>query len=339
MISLLTYTVIILGVIAIVQLVRVFELTGELKGRKEWEISEKDNAMQANLYLWFGIILFVLFGWLVVEYGGSAQPNGSVHGVKYDRLLMINFALVVFVFLVVNAVLFYFAWKYRRDSNRVAEYVTHSTKLEIIWTVVPAVVMAGVIIYGILFWYETIMTKPGEDAIVIELYSKQFDWTARYGGADNQVGNAHVRLIEGANFLGIDVEDPTSKDDKIVKGEFHIPIGKEISFQLRSQDVLHGAYMPNFRMQINTVPGQMTFFHFTANKTTQQQREELDDPEFHYVLMCNKICGASHYNMQMNIIVETEEEYNKWLGEQKDLMAQVPELFKNSDEKLMAEKK
>ena len=92
-------------------------------------------------------------------------------------------------------------------------------------------------------------------------------------------------------------------------------------------------------MQINTVPGQMTHFHFTPNKTTEQQREELDDPDFHYVLMCNKICGSAHYNMQMNIIVETEEKYNKWLGEQKDFMAQVPELFENNNEKLMAEKK
>ncbi|MBL4624785.1 MAG: cytochrome c oxidase subunit II, partial [Flavobacteriales bacterium] len=301
MISFLIYAVIILGIIAIVQLARVFELTGELKGRKEWEISEKDNAMQANLYLWFGIILFVLFGWLVVEYGGRAQPNGSVHGVEYDFLLLINYLLVVFVFLVVNAVLFYFAWKYKRDPNRVPEYFTHSTKLEMIWTVVPSIVMAGIIIYGILFWYDTIMTKPGEDAIAIELYSKQFDWTARYGGADNQIGNANVRLIEGANFLGVDVEDPNSKDDKIVKGEFHLPVDREVAFQFRSQDVLHGAYMPNFRAQMNTVPGQMTFFHFTPNKTTQQQREELGDPDFNYVLMCNKICGASHYNMQMNI--------------------------------------
>ena len=339
MISLLTYAVIILGIIAIVQLARVFELTGELKGRKEWEISEKDNTMQANLWLWFGIILFILFGWLVVEYGDSAQPNGSAHGVKYDELLMVNFAIVVFVFLLVNAVLFYFAWRYKRDVNRVAEYFTHNTKLEMVWTIVPSVVMAGIIIYGILFWYDTIMTKPSEDAIAIELYSKQFDWTARYGGNDNQVGNANVRLIEGANFLGIDVEDPSSKDDIIIKGEFHLPVNKEISFQLRSQDVLHGAYMPNFRMQINTVPGQTTRFHFTPNKTTQQQREELDNPDFHYVLMCNKICGSAHYNMQMNIIVETEEEYNKWLGEQKDFMAQVPELFENNNEKLMAEKK
>jgi cytochrome c oxidase subunit II len=339
MISFLIYAVIILGVIAIVQLVRVFELTGELKGRKEWEISEKDNTMQANLYLWFGIVLFICFGWLVVEFGDAAQPNGSQHGVKYDQLLLINFLIVVFVFLLVNSVLFYFAWKYRRDENRTAEYFTHSAKLEMIWTVVPSVVMAGIIIYGILFWYDTVMTKPGEDAIAIELYSKQFDWTARYGGADNQVGNANVRLIKGANYLGIDVEDPNSKDDKIVKNEFHLPVNQEVSFQFRSQDVLHGAYFPHFRMQMNTVPGQTTWFHFTPNKTTKQMREELGEPEFHYVLMCNKICGASHYNMQMNIIVESEEEYNTWLGEQKDFMAQVPELFSNSNEKLMAEKK
>ncbi len=264
MISFLTYAVIILGVIAIAQLARVFELTGELKGRKEWEISEKDNSMQANLYLIFGIVLFLCFGWLVMEYGDSQQPNGSVHGEKYDQLLNVNFIIVIFVFLLVNAILFYFAWKYKRDANRVPAYFTHSAKLEMIWTVIPSIVMAGIIIYGLLFWYDTVMTKPGEDAIAIELYSKQFDWTARYGGKDNKVGNANVHLIEGANYLGIDAGDPASKDDKVVKGEFHLPVNREVSFQFRSQDVIHGAYMPNFRAQMNTVPGQTTWFHFYA---------------------------------------------------------------------------
>ena len=105
-------------------------------------------------------------------------------------------------------------------------------------------------------------------------------------------------------------------DDIIVKSEFVIPRGKEVSFKFRSRDVIHSAYMPHFRAQMNCVPGMVTEFHFKSTITTDEMREKTQNEEFDYILLCNKICGAAHYNMQMNIKVVEEEEFNKWMQEQ-----------------------
>ena len=181
-----------------------------------------------------------------------------------------------------------------------------------------------------------------DDPLIVELYAQQFNWTARYGGEDNVLGDASVRMIDinRANVLGLDESDPNASDDIIVK-ELHLPVGRKVNFKMRSQDVLHSAYMPHFRAQMNCVPGMITQFSFTPTITTEEMRlnpdvvdkvrrtnkirgeralknEDNSEPwEFDYILLCNKICGTSHYNMQMKIIVETQEEYDKWVAEQK----------------------
>jgi cytochrome c oxidase subunit 2 len=182
-----------------------------------------------------------------------------------------------------------------------------------------------------------------DDPMVVELYAYQFDWRARYAGVDNTLGEANVRLIEGVNQLGVDVSDPNAQDDKVVN-ELHLPIGKKVLFKMRSQDVLHSAYMPHFRAQMNCVPGMITQFAYTPNITTKDMRlnedviakvthineirtaknieliakgeEVLEMYDFEFLLLCNKICGSNHFNMQMNIVVETEEEFNAWIAEQ-----------------------
>jgi cytochrome c oxidase subunit 2 len=189
-----------------------------------------------------------------------------------------------------------------------------------------------------------------DDAIVVELYGQQFYWTARVSGEDNVLGKANVRYIEGVNIVGADMGDPYSQDDIVVK-ELHIPKGKKIHFKMRSQDVLHSAYMPYFRAQMNCVPGMVTEFAFEPIYTTEEYRElpymvkkvaninairvkksialvaegkaALDPYSFDYLLLCNKICGASHYNMQMKIIVDTPEDYKIWLKQQTILSEQV----------------
>jgi cytochrome c oxidase subunit 2 len=191
-----------------------------------------------------------------------------------------------------------------------------------------------------------------QDAIVIELYAKQFGWEARYSGDDKTLGKANVRLIEGINTLGVDLTDPAAQDDKVVT-ELHLPVGKKIIFKMRSQDVLHSAYMPHFRAQMNCVPGMITQFSFTPSVTTADMRNDeailakvdkinkirtknsakivaeggvaLDPYTFDYLLLCNKICGASHYNMQMKIVVDTPQEYKAWLAEKPTLVQQWKE--------------
>jgi len=188
--------------------------------------------------------------------------------------------------------------------------------------------------------------------MVVELYAYQFDWRARYAGNDNTLGEANVRLIEGVNQLGVDISDPNAQDDKVVN-ELHLPLGRKVLFKMRSQDVLHSAYMPHFRAQMNCVPGMITQFAFTPSMTTNDMRmndeviekveyinqirtekniellakgeEVLEMYEFDYLLLCNKICGSNHFNMQMKIVVDTEEDYNTWLAEQ----ATIAETIKN----------
>ena len=114
-------------------------------------------------------------------------------------------------------------------------------------------------------------------------------------------------------------------DDKIMKGEFHLPVGREVEFVFRSRDVIHSAYMPHFRAQMNTVPGVPTRFKMTPTITTDSMRTVLDDPDFDYVLLCNKVCGAAHFNMQMKVVVESEAEYNAWLESQEEFLADKSE--------------
>lgn len=246
----------------------------------------------------------------------------------------------------------YFAFKYRGKKDQKALFFADNNKLEAIWSSIPAIVLAGLILYGLYAWNNIMFVDEDEDVIVIELYAKQFGWTARYAGADNVLGKANVRLIDGVNDVGVDLADPNAQDD-FVASELHIPKGKKVLFKIRSQDVLHSAYMPHFRAQMNCVPGMVTQFAFTPTYTTLEYRElpfmvekvarinkirtqksaelvaagntALDPYTFDYLLLCNKICGASHYNMQMKIVVDTPEDYNKWFKEQVSLVQKVKE--------------
>ena len=218
-------------------------------------------------------------------------------------------------------------------------FFADSHKLEMWWTVTPTIVLSVLIIYGLYTWNNVQDLSDAENPLIIEVYAKQFNWEARYAGADNELGIGHVNFIEGINTMGVDMSDKRSADDIPVR-ELHLPKGRKVIFKFRSQDVMHSAYMPHFRAQINCVPGMTTSFGFTPTVTTAEMRENEDtkakfdainelresngkDPvEFDFLLLCNKICGSSHYNMQMKVVVEEEADFNKWLGEQKTL-AQV----------------
>jgi cytochrome c oxidase subunit II len=321
MITFLIFLVIILGTVALVQLANVYRLSAELKGKKEEDISDRDNKTQATLFFAFLFAYFAGYIYLIYTYKDKLLPRAaSAHGVEIDNLLDFNFVIINIVFVVTHILLFYFVFKYYGKKGRTATYFTHSNKLEMIWTIVPAITMIIIIFYGLSVWNNVMRTEAPEDAIVIELYSKQFDWTARYAGNDNALGRASIHLIDGANFLGLDSSDTKSADDIIVKTEFHLPVNRPVHFLMRSQDVIHSAYMPHFRAQMNTLPGMTTQFIFTPTITTEEMRKETGNSEFNYILLCNKICGASHFNMQMNIVVEEEEAYNKWLSEQTKFM-------------------
>lgn len=334
--SLLVLLAIVLLIIAGHQLLRIIELSRGLKKTKEWQVSDTDNNMMGKAMIVFGVLFFVFFFWQVNRWLDRSLPSAaSEHGAKIDTLWDANMWLITVVFLLTNTFLFWFAYKYRGNSQNKAVYYPHNNKLEMLWTVVPAVALAFIIIFGLKYWGEIMGDSTEKDKVVIELYAKQFDWTARYAGKNGQLGETDFRQIGGSNSVGLDTTDALGYDDILIKNEFHIPVGKEIEFRMRSRDVIHSAYMPHFRAQMNCVPGMITYFRFKPTKTTAAMRKDpyvvnlmaginkqraLENKEavdFDYILLCNKICGASHYNMQMTIIVDEEADYNAWLAKQK----------------------
>ncbi|MGZ3866783.1 MAG: cytochrome c oxidase subunit II [Bacteroidia bacterium] len=327
---------IVLLIVAGHQLLRIIELSRGLKKTNEWRVTDTDNNMMGKAMLLFMVLFFGFFIWQVNRWiDRSLPPAASEHGALVDALWDYNMYLITFVFFLTNFFLFYYAYKYRGTKNTQAKFFPHDNRLEMAWTVVPAVVLAFVIIFGLKYWNEITEEAKDPNKVIVELYAKQFDWTARYTGKDGKLGSTDYRQISGGNSVGMDTIDAGGHDDIIVKGDIHIPVGKEIELQIRSRDVIHSAYLPHFRAQMNAVPGMITYFKFKPTKTTEEMRKDpytvkmmeginkqrakegKEAVVFDYLLLCNKICGASHYNMQRNIIVESEKDYNEWLAKQK----------------------
>ncbi|MGY6648623.1 cytochrome c oxidase subunit II [Wenyingzhuangia sp. IMCC45574] len=297
--------------------------------------TEKDNDIQGKLFLAFLVGFYLLMAYCLIFLHDIMLPgSASVEGEDYDNLYTISFVLIGIVQFITQALLYFFSYKYRGIKGRKATFFADSHKLELIWTTIPTVVLAVLILYGLSIWNDVTDLSDEEDVVLIEVYAKQFAWEARYAGRDNELGRGNVRFIGGANSMGIDMSDAHAGDDIPVR-ELHLPVGKKVVFKFRSQDVLHSAYMPHFTAQMNCVPGMVTEFGFTPKYTTEEMRqrkdvmkkvasvnavraENGDEPyEFDYLLLCNKICGPSHYNMQMKIIVESEKDYLTWLNQQK----------------------
>jgi cytochrome c oxidase subunit 2 len=379
--------VIVLGTIAIAQLVRVYELSSKLRKTGEHEISSRDNHFNAKMMFGFVIALFASVIYLFTTYGWTGRGEAaSVGGVEMDWLLKLNFAIIIAVFFFTNFLLFYFTYKYVKKPGVPAYYYPHNNKLELLWTVVPAVVLAVIIILGLRTWNN--LTGPsGSDAIKVELFSKQFDWTARYAGVDNKLGKYDYKLTSDNNELALltsytidssivlmekgvggisDIKkllnnrdtvladsvvnvlkttlsrkerllrllyqmknnhdsklDLLAADDIIQKDTLYLCVNKEYEMTFRAKDVIHSAFFPHFRAQMNTVPGLTTRMKFTPTITTEEMRKKKKDDKFNYILMCNKICGGAHYKMKMIVVVKDEASYKDWI------LAKSKETFKN----------
>tara|TARA_A100000164_G_scaffold57066_1_gene45681 strand:+ start:599 stop:1573 length:975 start_codon:yes stop_codon:yes gene_type:complete len=317
MTNVLIALVVLLTIAAMVQLVRVNELLSEITNKDTNEVTDDDNNKNGILFLiiGFGFLAFVI--WQMITWDHLLlPPASSIHGAEIDILMKVSMTLILVVFFALSPMLFYFAYKYRGRKENKAYFFAHNNKLEIFWTVVPTIVLTALIVYGLRTW-DRAMNPDISDATVIEVYSKQFDWTARYSGIDNVLGDANYKLVEGRNTLGVDINDKNSADDIVVR-EVHLPVNKPVLLKFRSRDVIHSAFLPHFRVQMNCVPGLSTQFAFTPTKTTAEMKDS-EGEDFEYVLLCNKICGSAHFNMQMKFIVESEEDYDKWISSQKTI--------------------
>ena len=361
-------------VLFVAQIIRVFEISSRINQNGN-EVSDGSNNINGILLLLAGIGLIVFFFWQRAEWmDQTLQAPASEHGVMIDKLWDTTMGLIMFVFLLLTPMLFGIAYYFRGRKDRKASFITHNNKLEFFWTAIPAVTLLALISYGLNVWGK-IVNQDVSDAIVIELYAKQFGWSARYAGEDNKLGSANVRYVGGRNELGViskntkegqikavdekidkllvEIENsnnPAEKklksargeklekkrktlltyfittseeqllaaEDDVVTKELHLPVGKKVLFKFRSQDIIHSAFLPHFRVQMNCVPGTTTQFAFTPTVTSNDMKKELDNELFEYVLLCNKICGNAHYNMQMKVVVESEEDFNDWMDTQNE---------------------
>ena len=341
MTTVLILSVLVLVAIAIWQMTKIFELS-QLKTQNSQVANDSDNKTQGYLLFAFLIFIYAITIFSFWKYSKVLLPEAaSEHGSEYDYLMAVSMVIILITQTITQALLHYFGYKYRGEKGKKALFYADNDRLEFIWTIIPVIVLAGLILWGLYTWTNIMDVNEDDDPLIVELYGQQFGWTARYGGEDNVLGQANVRMIDinNSNVLGLDESDTYAADDIIVR-ELHLPVGRKVNFKIRSQDVLHSAYMPHFRAQMNAVPGMITEFSYTPITTTEQMRQNPDvvdkvkrtneiradraargednsDPwEFDYVLLCNKICGKSHYNMQMRIIVESQEEYDAWIADQ-----------------------
>lgn len=310
MIKLLILIVVLLAVLTVWRIIRVLELVRELRGEEEY-MNDQDSKRHGFYFILFLIIGLVGMIYFTLDAKKYLLPvAASEHGLLTDSYLNLNFAIIIVVFVITQVLLFWFAYKYRHRKGQKAYFYPDNHKLELIWTAVPAVVLMGLIVYGLKLWTDITGPAP-QDAMVIEIYGKQFDWTARYAGEDNQLGASNFKLVTDENPLGVDQNDPASKDDKITR-DLYLPVNTPVLLKIHSRDIIHSVYLPHLRAQMNAVPGMTTQFHFVPNITTDSMKTITGNDKFQYILLCNKICGVAHYNMRMNVVVSKAEDFKSW---------------------------
>lgn len=304
---------VIVGILG--KVINVYQLTSKMNGK--FNPLAANNFQATLLLIALPVFLYGVY-WSFVNHGDMAWRDAvTEHGKRIDTMFIITTVICTFVLVLMHFLLFSFSYKYRMKLKRKAYFYPHNNTVERIWTIIPAIVLTILVLFGFFTWRS--ITNVPEDlqksAIQIEVLGEQFAWTVRYPGRDGEFGPRNYRLTTPLNPYGIDFNNPSSFDD-LLGGEIVIPVNKAVRFHILSKDILHSFYIPDFRVQINAVPGMTTYFQFTPTVTTQEMRDRMDDQEYNFVMLCNKICGSSHFNMQKRVRVVTEEEYQEWLNQQ-----------------------
>jgi len=316
--NILLILAIVLGVLVLVRIANVAQLAADLSGESDEDEQAKSNKWNSLGFLLFMIIGSVLFIYSIVKWMPLTLPvAASEHGVEVDKLMNINWMVLIVVFFITQFLLFYFAYAYRYNKHRRSFYFHDNNKLELLWTIVPTIVLAVLLVTGLVEWNKITDSAKMEDGMKMQVYARQFNFIVRYAGPDNQLGSSFFRNISDTNPLEVDSTDRNGYDDKIATTELVMPVDTELEMVMNSQDVIHSVYLPHFRTQMNAVPGMTTRFHFKPTITTAKMKEITGNKKFEYILLCNKVCGVVHYNMKMPVRVLEKEEFKAWLRDQK----------------------
>jgi cytochrome c oxidase subunit II len=308
--------------LVIFQIAKASEYVSVLKGEeKTRRQSNKINGFLLVAFLVFGLIgVYICNEWFFKK-TLFVQGSASVEGMQIDKMLYMTIGVTGVIFIITQILLFWFCFKYQERDGQKATFFAHSTKLELLWTTVPAIFLTILVVFGLINWFK--MTgNPPDGAAVVEITGHQFGWEMRYPGKDNILGKKDYKKYNtpSGNTLGVDFDDVNSLDD-LHTTEMHLVVGKPVKLVINSQDVIHDVGLNHFRMKMDAVPGIPTTLWFTPQITTADMKVKTGNPNFVYEISCDQLCGKSHFSMRGVIVVEKQAEYNKWIAEQ------TPEYF------------
>ncbi len=312
--------ILLLGFLITFQIAKASEyvavMRGEEKSRRQ---NNRINAFLLLVFLILGMVgVYYCNKWLggrILQFGSSA----SDHGLDVDNMLKITIIITGIVFVITQGLLFWFSFKYQESEKRKAFFFPHNNKLEVIWTVIPAIVLTVMVGFGLFYWFRITGEAP-KNAMDIEIVGSQFKWEYRYPGKDKILGKKFYKQVNEAenNPLGQLWEDPANHDDIYISGEdMHLVVNKPVRLVINAKDVIHDVGLAHFRLKMDAVPGTPTTMWFTPTKTTSQMKKELNDPDFVYEISCDQMCGRGHYTMRGTIVVETQEEFDRWMATKK----------------------
>ncbi len=307
-----------LGFLITFQIAKASEYVSVMRG-------EEKSRKQTNKVNGFLLLVFLVVGMIGVWYcneklkGKILGAPASDHGVLIDRMLYITIAITFVVFVITQIALFWFAYKYQESDKRKAYYYPHNNKLEVIWTVIPAIALTVLVGFGIFYWFKITGDAP-KNAMEVEVTGSQFQWEFRYPGYDKVLGKKYFKEIsnEKSNPLGQLWDDPANNDDIVISGDaMHLVVNKPVRLVIGSKDVIHDVGLAEFRMKMDAVPGTPTTMWFTPTKTSKEMIKETGNPDFVYEISCDQMCGKGHWSMRGTIIVETQEEFDAWMAGKK----------------------